>query len=461
PRGETRIERLRRRAGTALIKPMKFGSALLVAEDSRGGMQASDGSTFFRPSPELLAYSNYVGASSGDTRTGASNRSPDLRLEAPLQSYGSYDEMKQDYATNAFYELSRARLKAAARLDWLLENGTPPPGLRVQTGQTATFLAGRDVRDARLESPDDDASIARLAPLGREGLRVDGLAEGAGTLYVQVDGREEIFTLQVAPVGPAFMAAGGTFTPGWRLYKVYHAGSMSDQRFYSQYQSLVFGGGGKGNYVGCGPCAWTMLMGWWDLKGVPVIFRPYNYGSGLPGLKLGLADAPSDDSYAVKEMMHDFRDHWVDPLFCNVINGNCGTLPDKMAGGVDYFGSLRSLYNLIYQPFLQQDVLGYGYDIKWSYFPNNGVNDFNKLARQSVHDGYPSVIGIGNLVHYVVAYTYLEYRYELAPGYYPFWKGWFEVNWGNGEPRYYRFTDDYFFATKCHFWQNETEFVGP
>ena len=133
--GETRIEKLRRRAGSALIKPMRFGSALLVAEERNGGVLATDGSVLPRPSPDLLSVSNYVGSISADTSTGESNRSPDLRLENPLQPYGSYAEMKADYGTNTFFQLSRARLKNAARLHWLIENGTPP----VQVGQTATF----------------------------------------------------------------------------------------------------------------------------------------------------------------------------------------------------------------------------------------------------------------------------------------------------------------------------------
>jgi hypothetical protein len=457
--GETRIEKLRRRAGTSQIKPMRFGGALLVAEERGGGVLATEGSVLSRPSPDLLSLSNYVGTSSADTRTGESNRSPDLKLETPLQPYASYMDMKADYQTNIFFQVSRDRLKSAARLHWLIENGTPPEIFRVQVGQTATFLAGRDVTAARLETPGEGAMVARLTPLRLAGLRVDGLAPGSGVLYVEVDGKEDLFTLFVAPEGTTLTTAKAAFTPGWRSYTNYYAGSQSDQRWYAQYQSLVFGGGGKGNYVGCGPCAWTMLMGWWDLKGVPVIFKPYFYGSGILNWQLGVADAPASNDGLVQTMMHDFRDNWIDPLFCDVVSGQCGTLPDKMSGGVDYFAALRFLYNTVYLPFLGEDVLGYGYHIKWSYFPNNGVNDFNKLARESIRDGHPSIIGIGNLVHYPLAYAYLESRYELAPGYFPYYRAWFKCNWGNGDWHYYKFTDDLFFATKCQFWQTHTNYV--
>jgi hypothetical protein len=460
--GETQVERLRRRAGTAQIKPMRFGSALIVAEVPGSAVLATEGTVLFRPSPELLQYSNYVGTSFADTLTGVSNRSPELSLREPLQPYASYEEMKADYGTNAFFQTPRARLKDEARVHWLIEKGTPPTVLRVQAGQTMTYLAGRDVRAARLDSPDEDVFVARLTPLGREGLRLDGVTQGSGVLYVQVDGREELFTLLVTSTNEVFTAA-GVFTPGWRPFTPYEAGTDSDQAWYHQYQSLVFGGGGEGNKVGCGPCAWTMLMGWWDWKGVPVIFRPYNNaGSGLPNLKLGLPDAPKDDNnYSAEKMMHDFRDQWVDPLFCNIDNGQCGTPPDKMAEGIDYFASLRFLYNLVYLPLLQENLLGYGYQAKWAWAPKNGVNEFNKLARESIHDGHPAILGVGWLSHYVVAYKYFGARYELAPGYFPCQRSWFKANWGNGDWKYYKFTDNTFFATKCQFWQTATNYAAP
>jgi hypothetical protein len=460
--GETSVEQLRRKAGTEQIKPMRFGSGFMTAEDSGGGVRATEGTTLVQPSPDLLTISNYVGTSSGDALTGESNRT-DIRVENPLQPYGSYDEMKRDYRTNEFFQILRARQKSAARIEWMIENGTPPSELRVQVGDPTKFFEGHNVSSARLETPDDDVVIARTTVMGTGGLQVDGVAAGSGILYVEMDGREELFTLLVSgpgtssPKGSAPAAAAATFVPGWRTYKVYNAGEHSDQRWYYQYQSLVFGGGGKGNYVGCGPCAWTILMGWWD-KSVPVVFRPYYYGSGIPNFQLGKADAPEQNDYAVEAMMHDFRDNWIDPLYCDIVSGQCGTPPDKMANGIDYFKSLAFYYNFPYLPLLQEDVLGYGYSIKWSYFPQNGVNDFNKLARDSVHAGYPSIIGIGGLSHYAVAYGYIEARYELAPGYYPYWRAWFKANWGNGGTKYYKFTDNYFFATKCHFWQTTTSY---
>jgi hypothetical protein len=460
PDGKTRVEQLRQRAGTGLIKPMRFGGAFLAAEEPGRGVRATDGTMLMRPNPELLSHSNYVGVSSADTRTGESNRSPALAIEKPLQPYGNYEEMKADYETNAFFQLPRARLKDEARVHWMIEKGTLPAELRVQAGQTTTALAGRDVRGARLELPDEDSVIARLTPLGREGLRIEGVAQGSGVLYVQVEGREEIYTLMVTSPAGEFAAA-GAFTPGWRYFKEYNAGTEADQRKYHQHQSLAFGGGGEGNKVGCGPCAWTMLMGWWDLKGVPVIFRPYWSGNGLPNLKLGVPDAPEWNNYWVEDTMTYFRG-LCDPLFCDVVTGQCGTPPGQMVDGINHVKNLASLYNLIYYPFLGKNLLGYSYNIKETSFPKNGVNEFNKLARESIRDGHPSLIGIGWLSHYVVAFKYIEHRYEMAPGFFPYWRAWYQVNWGNGGVNYLvKFTDTQFFATKCQFWQSTTNYVGP
>jgi hypothetical protein len=328
----------------------------------------------------------------------------------------------------------------------------------VQAGETITVLAGRDVRGARLDMPDDDSIIAQLTPLDRDGLRIDGLAQGSGVLHVQVDGRDELFTLFVTPKGGGFAAA-GAFTPGWRLaVKHYKAGTDGDQPWYSQNQSLEYGGGGPGNYVGCGPCAWTMLMGWWDWKGVPAVYRPFKAGSGIPNFLLGDADAPFANNYRVEDMMRDFRNVWVDPVVCNPFSGQCATLPSEMGDGMNYVANLRTLYKNAYLPFFQEDVLGYSYSYKYTYGPQHGVNEFNKLARESIHDGLPAIVGVGLLSHYALAYEYIESRYEALPGYFPYWRAWLKLNWGNGESRYYKFTDLTFFATKAKLWQTHTTF---
>jgi hypothetical protein len=458
--GETRIEQLRRRAGTSEVKPLMFGSSLLVAEDPAGNVRATEGTVFSRPGAELLTRPDYAGSVFEDSSTGESNRTPGLEIESPLQPYGSYAEMKADYETNAFFRTVRDGLRNEARIQWLIENGAFPAEFRVQAGETVTILAGRNVREARLELPDDDAVIARLMPLGGDGLQIDGLAQGSGVLHVQVDGQDEIYTLLVTPKEPGFVAAGG-FTPGWRLVKLYQAGSDSDQRRYHQNQSLEYGGGGEGNHVGCGPCAWTMLMGWWDLKGVPAAYRPFKFGSGIPNFLLGSADAPSGNTFGVEDMMRDFRNIWVDPALCNPFSGQCATLPSEMSEGLNYYVSLSSLYNLAYLPLFQEPVLGYSYTHKWTYVPKKGVSVYNKLARESLHDGWPSIMGVGLLSHYAVAYEYIESRYELAPGYFPYWRAWLKFNWGNGGSKYLKFTDPTFFATKVKLWQKHTAYVGP
>jgi hypothetical protein len=317
------------------------------------------------------------------------------------------------------------------------------------------------VREARLESPDDNSAIARLAPSGRLGLRIDGLAKGSGVMRVQVDGREELYTLLVTAKDGAFVAAGG-FTPGWRVaVKHYKAGTDGDQPLYTQYQSLEFGGGGPGNFVGCGPCAWTMLMGWWDRKGVPAAYRPFKHGGGIPNFLLGLPDAPAENTYGVEDLMREFRNTWVDPVICNPFSGQCATLPSETGDGMNYFANVRFLYNNAYLPFLQENVLGYSYSYKWTYGPKVGVNDYNKLVRESLRDGLPSIVGVGWLSHYALAYEYVESRYEAAPGYFPYWRAWLKLNWGNGGSRTVKFTDPTFFATKAKLWQKHTTFDVP
>ena len=81
--------------------------------------------------------------------------------------------------------------------------------------------------------------------------------------------------------------------------------------------------------------------------------------------------------------------------------------------------------------------------------------------RESLRDGLPSIVGVGLLSHYALAYEYIESRYEMAPGFFPYWRAWLKVNWGNGDSRALKFTDPTFFATKAKLWQKHTTFDMP
>jgi len=467
--GRTMVEQLRERAGTAQIKPMLYGVELMVGESPEGNVLATLGTLLFKPNSALLNFTDYLGESFLDTDTGEAGRPSDFPITDIYETYDSYAAMKADYSTNEFFQLSRAQKREAARLDWLFVRGTPPPTLLVRYGEPSTNFFGRRVLGATLHTPDNER-LAEVSVLAPDGLVISafgaGGGGGAGLVHVQLEGGDQFFTLQVVGQNSEETtgSGGGVFTPGWHLVKIYRAGTTEDQRWYKQFQSLDFGGDGPGNYVGCGSCAWTMLMGWWDRKGVPVIFKPYLHGSGISGWQLGLPDAPAGNNYSVEAMMRDFRSQWVDPNYCNIVTGACGTPPDRMARGIDYFASLRNPYNLSYFPLIQEPLLGYGYQIKWTYFPKDGVNEFNTLARESLQKGYPSIVGLGDLVHYALAYGYYEWRYEVAPGVYPWWKAWMQCNWGDGGkegPRYYNFNEKHFFATKCRFWQTHTEYETP
>ncbi len=470
-RGKTLVEKLREHAGMAHIKPMVFGAGLMVGETRDGKMAATWGSMLSRPHPDLMQFSNFLGSSLYDSETGESNRTPALPLEAPLDSYASYRDMKEDYVANDFYRDARQRKAEVARIDWLFARGATFPHLKVAAGETTTEFAGREVRGATLHVPDEQR-IALLTALGSEGLRIEGLSRGGGMLHVQFDAVDEYFTLEVGdPTGvgdpsgllAAPLTAEEPFLPGWRTTKFVSAGTKDDQCWYHNFQSLDFGGGGVGNDVGCGPVAWTMLMGWWDHKGVPVSFKPRYYGSGIDNWQLGLADAPRENDNYVRSMMRDFRQHWIDPLYCNNFTGDCGTPPDKMVEGPDYFASaLKAPYNAVYLLFLQKKLLGHSYTINYSWTSFNGINDHNKLARESIEKGWPSIMGIGFLKHYIVAYGYKEQYFELLPGKYYWSRAFLECNWGDGDdPVWHNFKNDYFFATKCRFWQSETEYSLP
>jgi hypothetical protein len=463
--GTTPIEQLRDAAGTATVKPVMFGPSLLVGESRDGRMAATLGSLLSKPHPELMQFADFRGSAFYDSETGESNRTPAIPLERPLDSYASYAQMKEDYQTNDFYVSVRGRKREAARIDWLFARGATFPHLKVVVGDPMINFAGRDVRSASLHAP-DDARIALLTPLGREGLQIQGLMPGGGVLAVQFSDGEEYFSLEVGDPTAKSAAgmAGGAFVPGWRQTKLNLAGTWENQCWYSQFQSLDFGGGGPGNYVGCGPCAWTMLMGWWDHQGVPVIFRPNTQGSGLSNFKLGLPDAvkADNDSYA-RSMMRAFRFQWVDPAYCDIFSGACGTPPDKMAEGTQYFMSLQTPYNLLYEPLLGKKLLGHSYWVTWTWVSYNGINDHNKLARESIEKGRPSIMGLGFLNHYILAYAYKEEQFEMAPGVFIGWRPFLRCNWGNGSGgvKWINFQNDWFFATKCRFRQSTTSYVAP
>ena len=467
--GRTPMELLREQAGTGQIKPMMFGAGLLIGETPGGRTAAMLGSLLPKPHPELMQFADFVGSAIYDSETGESNRTPALPLESPLGSYASYQEMKDDYNTNDFYVSARARKREAARIEWLLTQGATFPHLNVAVGDPVTLFAGREVLGAKLHTPDNE-TVARVSPLGHDGLRVEGLSAGGGVLQVQFAGAEEFFALLVgdpsvgdpSKTGPSPQGIAQVFVPSWKQTRLDLAGTWENQCWYSQFQSTDFGGGGAGNYVGCGPVAWTMLMGWWDHQGVSVAFKPKNHGSGIAGFQLGLPDAPKNDvDSSVRSMMRNFRYNWVDPLYCDSISGNCGTPPDKMVNGSDYFGSLCVPYNAVYLPYIGKEVLNYGYVVSYTWVSYNGLNDHNKLARESIQKGWPSIMGIGFLSHYILAYAYKEERYEVAPGSFIGMRSFLRANWGNGTAKWINFQNDWFFATKYRLGQKLTQFQAP
>lgn len=412
-RGPASIEVLLRNSkGNGPIKALRFDDGFLAGEDAGGRLVGTLGNAPFQMDPNVLSLAGrpFEGRSS-DQEPG--HGSEDFPFEA--KAFKSYEELKDDVVRNPLYQELRRQRAMQAKVFWDLHFGVEPTGILIGLNKPTTIYPQDRIKSAFVGDP----NILSAEP-GKDGtgLILIGLKQGGTAVQVDfADGRRETVIVSVgqsAQAGASLELA----TAGWTDWSYWYAGNWGDQRQYDQFYADPFMC--PGGWSGCGPTAWSMLYGWWDLK-----------GSRRCMANTALADAPLSNNSSVRDC-----DRYLFPrlgTFC--VSGQAATLPWSMANGWQW-GWAR----------------GAGFDISWTW----GVPYISPWcidrARESVQAGRPSIVGMGFYWHYPLAYGYAQREWRLL-GITFATDRWFKCNmgWGGSSPEW-RNSSSLWFATNGRYW---------
>jgi len=362
----SRVERLRQRAGSSVVRMVRYDEDFMAAEDGQGNLVASLGTTPFRPPAETL---NYIGT---DFPAEISNNVVVVTPPQPTLTtspYASYANYKDDYVHGTIYSALRAYRTTEAQMRWGFRQGLAPEIIPVSLGDSTTILSNTSVARVELDNP---LLATVTTPASGSGLSVFGLNEGV--TLMRVFGADLSSANYILAVGntngdPNPLPPGLSFS--WGPWQTYYAGNQSNQRCYDQEHSLA--GCCPNGWSGCGPTAWAMLYGWWGNAGVPNLI-----GTGTPP-PYNNVDVRACITY---EFSHIFT-------FC-LNSGQAATLPPTMFLGYQW------------APARGRSISG---GLWWGLPYVSGLPRL--LAINSIVNNHrPAIIGTGFYEHYPLAWGY-------------------------------------------------------
>ena len=196
---------------------------------------------------------------------------------------------------------------------------------------------------------------------------------------LRLDGAISWIAERTPPIGPL---------DDWSATSYWWAGSSAEQRNYNQWVE-------NGCYVGCGPVAWAMLIGWidnraqWDWRW-GAQWGIYRAGGGY-GYNVV---APAYADGGINNIIREIRS-WVG-TFC--LSGNGATYPATMGGVGNYLryrspGSVRTNFN----------PTGIA-----AWYCSDAVEYSIKSL------GTPAIMGTGFLTHYPLGYGFAQRSRQVA-----------------------------------------------
>ena len=473
--GATKTERLLQRVGSGSPhKIFRFSSGYWSVENSAGQFLGEYGTP---PSVPL------AGAATGADRSGRLTVNPtngqwEVTPIAPLQYAPTFDyaAMKQAFVANpavANFRLARSQISSA---HWSRLRGRRLPRLTLAEGQTSVFLESTPLNRVRLELEPEQPPIADLRLRSQGGFSATGLRAGTAVLRaVTASGQPLAYTLVVTRTGlgggPEFTVAGCPSSD----VDVWYAGTGwdGDQRHYRQLKDEEE----WCPVVGCGPTALAMLLGWWDVNGVPSAFYKLNSGRGnalhfrFNFESLRNSDAPKtagEDQPLVRAVYEDL--HELCNTFC--VSGQGATAPDQLAAAfAEYMFRVAASFAPPRGEFGGYFVVCHP-EASWNDFFLVGGTDWEgggKAVAEGIKAGRPGLVGIWNGItpHYVVAYGYkrvekFENCEEVEL------RRWFKCNmgWGPGSSPEWHDAEAVWFGLTANMWQNNLptkplNYVGP
>jgi hypothetical protein len=387
--GPTRTEMLREMAESTGVRIFRYGAAFYVAENAAGKMVAHLGSEPIKYPDTICDFMGqeweHTVDEQGEYETPGA---PDLQGEA----FESYAAFKQAYLNTEYFKRARRVRAEEATLKWDVYDG-------FTEGNVLGVLVNNEVIVAQEQKIErfivGDPSLFDIEIL-ELGLSITGKKVGATLLHVFfVGGGQAAYGLNVteeAPLSPETPAS-----CGWSSWTYYTAdGDWSAQRRYNQF---TYGSCA----VGCGPCAWAMLFGWFDYMGLCDLIGPS-----------GTGNAPLYNTSYVRDCMKAVNGYV--NTYC--VGSSGATNPWDMTDGYKWAtidcGESRSTSTTYSIP----------------CFPSSGCRE---KARDCIrYDDTPAIIGLYcTSAHYCVAYKYAWRKYTCA-GITWDYSRWFKCNMGWG-----------------------------
>jgi hypothetical protein len=418
--GRSPLDRLAERAGTASFKVNRFGGAFYTAEDAAGNVLAQHGTEPFQPRDVALADLTKVITFTGDDELEQTNRMPFPKMLAT--NADSYRQFKADYRQNPVFQHLLNRRLSRARTHWGIEQGrTAFRQAIVRVGATISETNRSDIRGVRLLSENPELARVTVNVANRSVFTITGAQAGTGEIEVTDGAGKHYLTLSVTP---SVRPSAANFVPGWRSKVTAYAGTWDMQPKFYQLSRDEFC-----PYVGCGPVAWGMLFAWFEVnKGIPAAFGDWF------SMDATLTMNNNNNSHiGVWRALHELCD-----VMCFATTDAGATWPGDMFDGALDYTSFPVLAKLLYRKYHME------YDLTESGLAEHGL-----LCRDAIKKGYPSVVGLGWLWHYALAYGYKYQEFEAAPGVYIGSRRILKCNmgWGPNEaPRWYDLNDTFFGA---------------
>lgn len=369
--GPTYVEQLMTAAGTSSIKAFRYGDGFWAAEDGNGNLLATVGTSPY-PLPTQLPGLDGTLAMGDITNNALLYDTGAGLLSTNTDYYDTYQEFKQDYISGPVYTYLRARQAETALYRWNEESNIAPTAVYVTVGAPTQILPSASIIGFDIEN----TAVASGQLSGSAGMTIVGLQPGGTILHVLLSNSTSAFYTLIVnanqpTIRPQALGGWGPFVYNW-------AGNCNNQPKYDQFQ---FGD----CLVGCGPCAWAMLYGWWDITSNP--------NCGL------IETCPTAPTYvndaAVMACMKAVNAYVL--TFC--AKDNLGaTLPSTEAYGANW-GSKNK---------------GRTVNEVWEWcVPYAKTGPAITAYKAIVNDKHPAIIGIGFLRHYPLAFGYASRVYTF------------------------------------------------